>query len=214
MTAQYILRASLCRPAHCVGEYEQKHGGAKRFAESEIENLGWAPDYAEPGYTAGKRGVLTANWNYFPSRIDKTLEQAGFSIEWSDEWATCEDCGKLVRTTGDCWGWQPAYVMQGECTLVCLDCVDWGEYLESIEDNPQSACMRACNPAQHGYALISKPAEFENGFHPGQNDNPKEILEQLHKDGKRGIVFRISETGQFDISFETWQKIAEERTKD
>jgi len=201
MTPQYILKASLCREPNCASE-----SNWKRTAESEIENLDWASDYAEPGYTAGPKGILTANWNYFPSNIDQILERAGYSTEWSDEWTTCDDCGKLVRTSPDGYSWQRSFVMMNECETVCLDCVDWAEYLKSIEDASSHAVMRACDPSKYGYTRISEPAEYEHGFHPGQNDDPKTILASLHEQDKYNIVFRIPETSQFYITFEVWQR--------
>jgi len=202
LSPQYILRASLCREPHCAHEENWKDR-----ALSEIENLGWSSDYAERGYTAGVRGVLLANWNYFPRDIGDTLERAGFDIQWSDQWTTCGDCGKLVRTSGDCYSWQPYYVIENECELVCLDCVDWESYLESIEDNADAACMRACDPAKYGYRLVSEPREYQNGMHAGMTDNPTRILETLHTAGHKRIVFRIPETSQFYIEFETWEKV-------
>ncbi len=145
MTPQYILTKSLCREPHCA------HGkNWQRTTKSEIENLGYAPGYAEPGYTDPARGILLANWNYFPSRIDRTLEDAGYKVEWRDEWDACAECGKLVRTTADCYSWQPSYVLMNECEVVCHNCVNWADYLESIEDDSNKAVTRDCNPAKFG----------------------------------------------------------------
>lgn len=176
----------------------------------EIENLNWAQDYAERGYTAGVRGVLLADWNYFPSDIDRVLSSAGFDVQWNDEWDTCEQCGKLVRTSGDCYDWQPHYVIEGECSLVCLDCVDWESYLEGCEDNPGIAVMRECDPSDYGYELLSSPGEYESGWHPGQTDTPQKVLAGLQERGYKRIVFRIPETSQFYMKFETWQKVQTE----
>lgn len=202
MTPEYILEKSLCRPPHCGDSNPEVN---KRRAESEIECLGWSHTYAEPGYDAPSKGVLFANWNYFPSDIDTLLEHYGYAIEWSDEWSTCSNCNAAFRVSGDSYHWLPAYVEQ-DSELLCLDCVDWPDYLESIEDCPRKAAMREVNPADHGYTLLSEPSQYENGFYPGQNDNPAAILKQLHAEGKRNILFRISGKGQFDLSFEVWQR--------
>jgi hypothetical protein len=84
--------------------------------------MGFAKEYAEPGYSQPDKAILFANWNYFPRGIDTILENYGFAIEWSDEWSTCEDCGKAVRTNPDCWDWKPSFALVGDCTLLCLDC--------------------------------------------------------------------------------------------
>jgi hypothetical protein len=207
------MRASLARhiaeiqkPADANTPQWQTADAQKRSGESEIENLDWAEEYAEPGYQAELRGVLLADWNYFTRDVTDVLQRAGFACEWNDEWSKCEDCGKLVRTSGDSYGWQPYYVLQNDCEIVCLDCVDWADYLESCEDNAHKAVMRACDPSKYGYQLLSEPGEYENGLHQEQDDNPVTILRALQEKGEKGIVFRVPETSQFYITFEVWAR--------
>jgi hypothetical protein len=128
MTPEYILTKSLCRPAYCGDSEYFEPDEAKRRANDirsalrEIENLGYAREYAEPGYTNPKRGILFANWNCFPRGIDSLLERYGYEVEWSDEWATCDGCSKAVRTEPDGWDWSPSYeYVEGEGTY-CKDC--------------------------------------------------------------------------------------------
>jgi hypothetical protein len=87
---------------------------------SEIDNMGYAEDYVEPGYIAPKNGILFANWNVFPSGIDYNLELLGFCTEWSDEWAICE-CNRAYRTSPDSYDWAPAFVVIKDRVL-CIDC--------------------------------------------------------------------------------------------
>jgi hypothetical protein len=121
MSPQYILKQSLCRPAHCLGEYEMKHGGQERFAMSEIENLGFAPHYSEPGYDQPSKGILFANWNYFFSRIDSLLEAYGYTVEWSDEWTTCDECNGAIRTSPDSFWYEPSFA-ETSSGIVCNNC--------------------------------------------------------------------------------------------
>jgi hypothetical protein len=94
----------------------------RRAGEAEIDNLGYAPVYAEPGYTQPRAGVLMADWNVFPSDIADVLEDLGYAVEWSDEWITCEDCGGAVRTQPDSYSWTPAYqIVDG--AVLCRACV-------------------------------------------------------------------------------------------
>lgn len=177
-----------------------------RSIQSEIDNLGFASGYAEPGYTDPAKGVLFADWNKFPRNFDRVLEKAGYETEWSDEWSTCGDCGKAVRTSPDSYGWTSNYRLLNECEIVCLDCLDAADYLESIEDNANHACPPGAKfcPLKHGYTQHN--GKFETGFHPGQNDSPKAILKALHAQGKRHVVFRIADKGQFDITWEAFYK--------
>ena len=67
MTPEYILRKSLCRPAFgrdCTPETRL----------SAIEDMGFAFEYAEPGYTNPAKGILFADWNLFPKNLDSLLE--------------------------------------------------------------------------------------------------------------------------------------------
>lgn len=182
----------------------------ERDAKSEIENSGFAPHYSEPGYTQPERGIIFMNWNKFPRGLDSILERAGYAIEWSDEWSTCDECGGAVRTSPDSHGWERAYTMPDDCSIICHKCTDWQEECRACEDNPRKAIGSAVDPAEYGYVRLSGAAEFENGFHPGQTDDPKAILAKLHTEGKKHILFRVSGVGQFDMSFETWIRKEEE----
>jgi hypothetical protein len=101
---------------------------------SEIENLGYAKEYAEPGYTDTPRGILFADWNYFPRGVDSILERYGFEIEWSDEWDICSDCSRAVRTSANSYGWQPSFVLVNECEIVCVDCLKENRHENGYDD--------------------------------------------------------------------------------
>jgi len=110
---------------------------AVRAAQSEVDNLGFAPTYAEPGYDNPAKAVLFANWNDLPRDLDRILEHAGYAIEWSDEWSTCDACNGAVRTSPDGWNWTPYYKFDGDCTILCLDCYADENPSDSEEDNTQ-----------------------------------------------------------------------------
>lgn len=183
----------------------------------------FASEYAEPGYTNPESGIVFGNWNpacgfSVPkaqqqkdpvTKLARILEKAGFELEWEDEWDTCSECGKAVRTQPDCYHWTSSFRIVNECELICLECLekDTEGYLESIEDNPSTACPPEMLPANFGYTKFN--GTFETGFHPGQNDDPKKILEALHKEGKRHVVFRIKAKGQFDMDWEAYYKASE-----
>ena len=56
--------------------------------------------------------------------------------------------------------------------------------------------------AEHGYVLLEDG--FENGFHPGQDADPKVIGNALENQGIGRFIFCLDSTGQFDISFSVW----------
>lgn len=201
LSPQFILQRD-SRPPSCSSLPRQHRQQA-------IDNLQWAPDYAiSQGYgDAPKHGILFYNWNEVSNKACDLLERAGYACHWCDEWSTCDDCGKAIRTQPDSYSWQPAFVeMRESGELYCFECADFDEYLRDLEDDPRRCCFAHVDPAEYGYVRLSEPDEYESGFHPGQNADPSTILAALHAEGKRRIVFRISDTGQFDVSFETWQR--------
>ena len=210
MRLETILKAAV---SSVVTGHHQPHcysgPGLARAAQSEADNIEHAGHYSEPGYEAGQKGVLFANWNVFPSELAKVLERAGYSIEWSDEWSNCYDCGGAVRTSPDSYSWERSYILVDECSIVCHECIDWQAYCESIEDNASKAVGSDVDPAEYGYERLSDAGAFERGLHPGQMDDPHEVLKALKAQGKTGVLFRISGVGQFDVTFETWIKESE-----
>ena len=121
---------------------------------------------------------------------------------------------RAVRTSADCYSWSPSYVLLNECEIVCIDCLTGNEssvrdYLESLENRTSNALQLHIDPAKYGYVRLEDG--FENGFHPGQNDDPKKITERLREAGEqRPLLFKIDGTGQFDIEFSVYARLAEE----
>jgi hypothetical protein len=184
----------------------------------------WAPEYAEPGYGPVKDGacILFGNWNEktewkdgqrtvvsnLPERFSKIAEYAGYEMEWEDEWSTCEDCGKAVRTNADSYGWTRSYVILGECSLVCRDCVDEEDYISDYLLNESGhADTFGIDLSSYGFTKLNSDS-FENGWHPGQNDSPAEIVKHLPNGVE--FVFQIDNVGQFDVRFSCWTRPTED----
>ena len=199
LSYEFVLNASLCRPAHC----SQADVETRR---NQIKYIDFAPSYAEPGYTNPARGILFGNWNYFAGVATDILERMGYECEWEDEWSTCSGCGKAIRTSADSYCWQPSY-FDFDCELLCRECVDMEEYLENLEDDPNKALNDHVDPADYGYEKLE--GDFENGFHPGQNADPKTIFAAWQEKGYTRLLFCIDDVGQFDIGFSIWRKIAD-----
>lgn len=207
MTLEYIVRAALKdmqtgrESAHC--------GNPARPQDGEpLEGIDRAEGYSEPGYDDPRKGVLLANWNQYPGRLIDLLEKQGYAIEWSDEWATCDDCGKLVRTSANSYDWQPSYTLVDDCSVVCKDCIDAEDYLKSIENNPQVCNVFAhIDPADYGYEKYN--GTYESGWHPGQTDDPKAIYAMLREKGYTRVLFTLKENSQFYSTFTAWTKAEE-----
>jgi hypothetical protein len=208
MTPEYIIRKSMCRAPHC--SENDKWGTIAEKAESALEDIRFAPAYAEKGYDQPTKDIIFADWNKFGKNVDRVLEAYGYAIEWNDEWSQCNGCDNAFRTSPDSYGWSPSYVLMNECELVCLECLDGqeDEYLEGLEDNGSTALnIRSIDPAKFGYQLIKDG--FESGWHPGQNDDPQTILKALQALGKERLLFKIDDSGQFDMAFSVWEKVTE-----
>jgi len=160
----------------------------------------------EPGYD--DQIMLLANWNHVPNHVFDKLESLGFMCEWSDEWSSCSECGKGIRTSPNSYEWAPAYQL-GDGEILCLDCIDPSEYYESLENNPNRAVTTEIAhkypPEDYGYTLVTD--DYVNGFHPGQDDDPKVILKNvLTEFPENRYLFVITFKAQFDMGFALYRK--------
>lgn len=188
----------------------------RRIEDIEIHFNG----YAEPGYTDPSSGIIaTGNWNNVSGyenedktieRLASVLETLGCELEWSDEWGTCNECCKIIRTSADSWGWTPSYHI-GCDGLECVDCIDMESYLESIEGDA-SSLNTLCDPESHGYDLVFD--KFENGLYRGQNADPELIGELMNDAGFSRWLLSVDRVGQFDASFSLWLHKSESEQDD
>jgi hypothetical protein len=188
--------------------------------------------YAESGYDSKSNVIAFGNWNdaidYVNqerkvlddsmSKLSKRLEELKIEMEWSDEWTTCDKCGKAVRTNGDSHGWQRAYdTIENE--MVCHECITKNKasiknYLQYLENKHTKAVTINVNPEDHGYNKVDR--EFENGWYGGQDDDPESIANALREQNITRFVFSIDSVGQFDLHFTVyihrseWKKFKEQ----
>jgi hypothetical protein len=159
---------------------------------------------AEPGYE--DQPVLLADWNHVPQRVSDALESLGFLCEWVDEWATCSECGKAIRTNPDSYNWQPAYWLT-ECEIFCLECLSPKDYYTGLENNPSRAATTTIAfeypPEDYGYKLVAD--NYESGFY-GCNDNPPTILAAAQAERPGRYIFVMTDQGQFSIDFALYRR--------
>jgi len=193
--------------------------GISRIEEMELHTAG----YAEPGYDG--EVVVTGNFNNIdkwdaegqthetidktPARVADLLEKADVALEWSDEWAVCDHCNKLVRTSPDGYDWQQSYYITDD-GLECRECVeeDPASYLEYLEGNTDHCMTIAVDLEEHGYRRIDE--DYQNGLYGGQAADPKLIAKALHDQSIYRFIFTLDSCGQFDISFSVWVHEGEE----
>lgn len=186
-------------------------------------------DYVEPGYGPGP--ALLGNWNEprwlerdlsdankekasrLWARMQSALEKVGAQLEWDDEWSSCGDCGRIVRTSGDSYSWQPSFAIVNDCELICHECLqsDPEPLLQDLEgDASRCLTIDSIDPSEHGYhKLNAKP--LESGWHPGQTDSPVRVILRLMSiitpsgpiEVKR-ILFQLHENSQFYSRWNVW----------
>ena len=197
----------------------------KTWIETNLDWYEYSSDYSEPGYSLdeGKKEIFFADWNGVDKDIMDQLEE-NFMVEWSDEWYQCYDCNNAIRTTPDCWFWQPYYHLFNKCEPVCFDCIKNNQGLQEslIEDfvikgteidpekdsvNFRLLRINDFELEDHGFKVLNQN-HYENGFHPGQDDDPKTILKNLDVSFLKSnqFVFKQSEQSQFYIEFDLYSK--------
>lgn len=226
MDANKIARNAY-RLMEAAARMAEKDG--QRFVAYRIEDINInANGYAEPGYgsLSGEDVIATGNWNVVDEydragatrvpvkhgnllpRLAEAFERLGIQIEWSDEWSDCSDCGKLFRTQGDSYSWQPSFA-QVDDGYVCHECLKdhATDYLAGLEGRNSLAASN-CNavkdidPAECGYVKVDE--EYTSGWHPGQNDNPVEIAKELRDRGIERFLFNLDGNEQFAQHFSVY----------
>lgn len=188
----------------------------------------YADDYGEPGYSADK-GVMIGNWWCRDKDCDYTglnargkkelhdvfmhypqlqeMTENGWEVEWYDEWVVDHENSKAYRTQPNSYSWQSSVIFTEDGELLTPDDpVD--AWVEQVVNNPNK-----CLPSSVWSAADLEPLGFaeykcglENGWNPGQNDNPHEIsraiTEEYADKGKAvDIIYLLSDKAQFDMRF-------------
>jgi len=201
--------------ARVMAEKKDKELGTYQVSDS-IDDMRMYHEYCEPGYDSANGVIILGNWNTItkydrvmgsqtisnlPKRLCEIFEKMGVDIEWSDEWSNCSECGKLFRTSGDSYHWQPSFVM-GDGEILCHECVesDPEKHLEDLEGDPNRCNTIAdIDPTDHGYVCVQE--KLESGWHEGMTADPKKIAAELEKKGITRFLFNLDENSQF---YSTW----------
>ena len=180
---------------------------------SKIDEIQFCAEYAEPGYSTTHELILFGNWN--PRNFDGgedekrwrrfvNLLEKKAELEWSDEWSTCDECARAIRTRPDSYSWWPSYVI-GDGWLCCADCASnqADSVIEQFIGNPDTCLtIDTIDLSEHGFTKL--PREFESGFHYGQDASPRKIAAALHKRGVYRFLFKLDSAEQFSASFSVW----------
>jgi len=169
---------------------------------------------AEPGYNDEPFALgdwwVRVDGDLRESKIVKLLTACGVDSAFYDEWTTCHDCRKAVRTQPDSYGWKRGY--WEDCgDVTCLECTaeDPEPYLEALSGDPnKSITIDGVDPEEHGYTQVW--GEFESGLYGGQMDSPHAIAKAFEERGWEDFVFSLDSVGQFDVKFTVFLRTTDE----
>jgi hypothetical protein len=170
----------------------------------------------DPKYRPTARNSGLISWDDRYPRIMAQLQSQGVEFEWYDEWTVVHQRGTSLayRTTHDSYGWQPtALYGDGEMWVPDPNNEDDIRWLcEEHANSPHTAinCSLVTVKVMERHGWTQCDDYFENGWHPGQDDDPKVILpiwQERYPD--HDFVFVITGVGQFDIRFRLFRKLME-----
>jgi len=144
--------------------------------------------------------------------------------EWHDEWCTCSECYKGIRTNPNSYGWEPSFI-NTEYGLLCHECCK--EDPEYIIDEYKNNISKAIpNWAielieNEGFSCLEDNemtcTRFQNGWHQGMNDTPEKIIKSIeeefeidHINNIFDYIFVITDNSQFYINFTIFLRRVEE----
>lgn len=91
---------------------------------------GFAKYFGEPGYTKEneEKDILLGDWNNVSPDIQNKLDEAGYTMIWSEEWYIDYDYSKVWRTLPDSYYWRPSIAYGNERVFTPDDdATDWLE---------------------------------------------------------------------------------------
>ena len=203
-----------------------------------VERHGWdvAYEYGEPGYGGIARPErLVVLGNYWcrcgtPAELHtydshhplawQALEDSGIAFEWSDEWMVDYDSGKAYRTKADSYSWQPSVVRDWEYDDWLTPDTPIAEWIEWAANDPERCLLSNLHGPGDLYDQGFREWKgadhygrgYESGWHPGQTDDPKQVLAEVkmyfephHVD----VVFCITENSQFYTRWAAFYRLTE-----
>lgn len=186
--------------------------------------------YGEPGYSFREGATTPMIWfgNWWrakrdPSDLDspdrwprlfQQLESQGVELEWEDEWTIdWEGDGLAYRTQPDCYSWQPAYHMDDNGDIWTI--ADLDHIIASLTTELPDGCtdtkainMSTWTPeAMQALGWEKHNGEFNNGWHPGMDDDPKVIGPRYRAEHPDMMTcWVLDEQSQFYVGFQLWVK--------
>lgn len=136
-------------------------------------------------------------------------------IAFTDEYDTCVQCNKIMRTSPNSYFWMPDYFLIDGEGYMCLDCLRAGkdyfiEQMKSLAER-NKAVSSPIPPIELGYEQVSihdsygTKTTWQNGLHHGMADSPDAQFKKLRAAGIELPLF-VFERSQFYAEWEIWVK--------
>lgn len=173
----------------------------------------WCDEYGEPGYDQPRTGIVFADWHAIDQDIQDALKEAGYDLEWPDEWYadfSRSPC-KAWRTIPTHHGWQCSllyadggFVTPDDGHAAAIEVCVLTDYRQPIQAVPY--WVTASDLEAEGFRRVND-APYEIGYRTGQNDVPKTIARDLFENqNATEVVFQVLEESMFYTCFSVWIK--------
>ena len=122
-----------------------------------------------------------------------------------DEIHYCDDCGKMCVILPSFYGAEVSYtsvIINDELFVMCRTCFSLEDCLEVYLNSPNRAIPSwAVKQAESEYlGFFPLDGIYETGFHPGQHDDPKDMLLEVQKKHPNfDFLFHVIEVSQFYV---------------
>jgi len=180
----------------------------------------WANEYGEPGYgNVNTKVIVFQNGSgpdlYKYPHIEAACREAGIEFESYDEWWIDHDNNaKAYRTQADGYGWQSSIQFNEDISDYLTpddDLNEWVEWAIGGEGGTRALSRQRCTVAELeelGFEEFPEDDhEYQNGWHPGQTDDPNAIYAAIREvKPESDVLFYIHETSQFYISFKAFTR--------
>ena len=143
----------------------------------------------------------------------KRLEEVA-DFNWHDEWMIDYENDKCYRTSADSYFWQPAAVYNTDTDEYMTPDDDLDTWIEWATAEPAERIIPrhiASKSDLEAKGFADYNGVYENGWHPGQTDDPKAIVKRINDeyDEAAEILFWWTESSQFYIRFEAMIRVAQ-----
>lgn len=178
---------------------------AIEIIEEVIQSYGYTGDYEGEKFlvieTNKQEEMLEEKSNMSIGELVKLAYGENADWGYSDEYSSCTECSKIIRTEPDNYGWTPDFSIVNECELWCNECCreNIETVLEGYINDPNKAITQFDIGELEDIGFLKIGENYENGWY-GKVDNPVKIYNEVSKIYDE-VIFFVTRVGQFHTDF-------------